>query len=184
MSSAIRNVALLRRYMFVSQRATALDSCVVHVAEYVDQEKEGWTFIFLMDEKTGLVALKMSLVTRLCSGFITPSTNVILICDSISAQAVLCIQSVCRVFQVLSKSDVCIERMSHAYVPKYSRLTQEEITAIEVVTGPKSTWPKMIMVQDPIARILGCRAGDCLKAISPSQLTGLHVTYRIVVDNR
>ncbi len=69
----------------------------------------------------------------------------------------------------------------HAYVPIHEIVTEEERKAISVKFHAQPYQFPWIKVTDPIAIILGARAGDVLKITQDSETAGEYFSYRYVV---
>ncbi len=153
----------------------------IHQIEYNDVIRQcPCVFVYILDKKCNtLVQLKMSLANKLANRM-RQTWRVILICDHISAQSINLLQSKCSSMQVLSFMDVVLDRFGHDHVPKYSLLSQGSVEELEASIGNKTTWPRMIAVLDPIARLMWCEPGDCVKIIALSPVSGISVSFRCV----
>lgn len=69
----------------------------------------------------------------------------------------------------------------HAYVPLHEIVTDEERTEIAKKFHAEPYQFPWIKVTDPIAIILGARAGDVLKITQDSETAGEYFSYRYVV---
>ena len=112
----------------------------------------------------------------------SPSTvsHVILICAKISRQSIHMFRTY-RYFELLSMDDLFIERFDHKYVPRYERLSKEEIVKVCQKYGDCTKFPRIIAKTDAVARMLGFRRGDVLVAYIKCPYRGNIVEYRYVV---
>ena len=137
-------------------------------------------FVYIMGTETnGLEPIKIGMVHKL-GHYIGSDWKVTLVCNSISAQSVVYLRSICKAVQVLSFIDIAVDRFCHRDVPHYKTLTEAEIKSLETSIGTRTAWPRIVSGQDPIARIMWKMPGECIKIISRSPISGVVASYRYV----
>ena len=181
--SGINRIASIRKYSREREhKVVSLDPLHdMYRTDYEDVQKQRLcVFVYVLDKKCrSLVQLKMCLASKLAQR-LHESWRAILVCDHISAQSINLLQSRCSSMQVLSFMDVVIDRFGHDHVPEYTLLSPSSIAELEETIGDKSTWPRMIAALDPIARLMWCEPGDCVKIVAVSPVSGISVSYRCV----
>jgi len=78
---------------------------------------------------------------------------------------------------------VMLNVLEHELVPKHRILTEDEIKdLLEKLQITKSQLPS-IMIDDPVAKIIGAHVGDVIEIIRKSKTAGTTTAYRHVVRN-
>lgn len=83
--------------------------------------------------------------------------------------------------QVFSEKELAFNITKHEYVPKHTPLTSDEKHEIVKRFHTKSRHFPQILSTDPVCRYFGLIPGDMVRIDRPSETTGMHVVYRIVV---
>jgi len=75
-----------------------------------------------------------------------------------------------------------IQQVSHELIPKHEILTEKEKEEIlQIYDAVLDHLPK-ILITDPVAAMIGAKAGEVVKITRKSATAGVAVYYRAVVD--
>lgn len=83
--------------------------------------------------------------------------------------------------ELFQDTELLMDITEYFLVPEHILLTSQE--AIEVEKQIKSSRNKLprLRLTDPITKYYGYKAGDVVKIIRPSDISGRYITYRVVL---
>lgn len=83
--------------------------------------------------------------------------------------------------ELFQETELLMDITEYFLVPEHILLTSQE--AIEVEKQIKSSRNKLprLRLTDPITKYYGYKAGDVVKIIRPSDISGRYITYRVVL---
>jgi DNA-directed RNA polymerase subunit H (RpoH/RPB5) len=106
----------------------------------------------------------------------------IFVVESMSVHAAALLDTLPVTWEAMMPVDAACPRHRSFLVPKYTRLTEAEILAVEKRHGPRRNFSRMIAKQDAMARVLNLVAGDVVRVVRPSATAGVRESYRLLVD--
>lgn len=186
----LRGIANLMRIRSMANTTQSVDSVTATIDAATEDlgldlratslENANYRFIWCVSGSGQILSRHADIIRRHYKG--SRVAHLIVITDSITAQAVHILHTVAPRVEVLSCSDVTVHRLSHDFVPDYTVMSESEIVVEEQILGPRAKWGKMRVVKDIITRLYGLRPGDALRIVRRSQLCGMSVVFRIVVE--
>ncbi len=75
-----------------------------------------------------------------------------------------------------------VQTVSHELIPKHEILTEKEKEEVLQVYDAQLDHLPKILAADPVAAMIGAKAGDVVKITRKSATAGVAVYYRLVVE--